>query len=152
MQCECLDWIELVVLLFLIKFRPIQILNNFLFLAANITRINCVQIIIWVPHTCYQRVSKFARQLKDFLRLRWASKCSLQLINKRFNFLDHKKRTHPLVFIIPIKVVLGLYFLIIEDLKMTLKKTLCQKKFAFLQSKTLLPPWILVFRTGKCIG
>ena len=49
----CLDWIELAVLLFLIKFRSLQILKNFPFLAANITGINCVQIIMWVPHTYY---------------------------------------------------------------------------------------------------
>ena len=77
-QCECLDWIELAVLLFLIKFRSLQILKNFPFLAANITGINCVQIIMWVPHTYYHpHIIKGCLSLqgtwKIFSRLRRAS-------------------------------------------------------------------------------
>ena len=108
-QCECLDWIELAVLLFLIKFRSLQILKNFPFLAANITGINCVQIIMWVPHTYYHLhfiKGKFARHLKDFFSPA-AGKCSFLLIDKRFNLFCHK--THPLVLMVPIKVVSGLY-------------------------------------------
>ena len=41
----------------------------------------------------------------------------------------------PLFFMIPIKVVLGLHFLIIEGLK----KTLCQKKFAPFNQKRCYP-------------
>ena len=135
MQCECLDWIELVVLLFLIKFRPLQILKNFLFLAANITGINYVQIIIWVPHSCYQRESKFARQLKYFLRLRQASKCSLQLINKRFNFLDHKNA--PPCFLLFLSKQFQDFISLSQKAS---KRPSVKKKFAPLQSKTLLPP------------